>query len=539
MGTLLIHTCTGDHRLNVSEGQSVREVLDLTELRVRAACGGSGGCGACGVRLVDGEVNPPTLAEYLKLTAEERAAGMRLACQLRPRGDAEILLDHPAPPSEWRSIPAQDLMPVDAARPTLERHIYGVAVDLGTTHIRVALWDRRQGRRIATRLGPNPQYVFGADVLNRLAAAHAHPQHAREMARLARTAIVQAVRDILARDVGEVTPMLVQIGRVLIVGNTAMLALLTGQGGAELVDPDNWQRAIDCRPADAAAWRAEWYLPNAEVLVAPAVAGFVGSDLVADLIATRLAEGPAGSLLLDLGTNTEIALWDGHRVHLTAVPGGPAFEGVGIRHGMPAEAGAICRVSRREGSGDSGGDFEFTVIGGAAPRGLCGSGLVDGIALLLADGTLKPSGRFAVRPPADGFRLDPDNPRSGITGGDVDAFQRAKAATAAAMAELLTLAGMDWPDLRRLCVCGAFGRTLDIANAQRVGLLPPLAPARIELAADATLAGCERALLSADPAALFQQYSSKTATRNLSLIESYEDRYIDHLRLCPIPSLQR
>jgi uncharacterized 2Fe-2S/4Fe-4S cluster protein (DUF4445 family) len=538
---LLIHTSTGNRRLNAADGQSVRDVLDLTDLRVRAACGGTGGCGACGVRLLEGEVNPPTLAEHLKLTPEERESGMRLACQLRLRGDAEILLDHPAPPSEWRSIPAEDLMPLDAARPELERHIYGVAVDLGTTHIRIALWDRRHGRRIATRRGLNPQYPFGADVLNRLAAARGRPERAREMAKLARTAIVQAVRDILARDVGEVTPMLAQIGRVLIVGNTAMLALLSGRGSEELVNPDNWQRAIDCRPAagDAAAWQAEWYMPNAEVLVAPAVAGFIGSDLVADLIATGLTEGPAGSLLVDLGTNTEIALWDGNRLHLTAVPGGPAFEGVGIRHGMPAEAGAICRVARREGCRDGGGGFELTMIGGAAPRGLCGSGLVDGIALMLADGTLKPSGRFAVRPPADGFRLDPANPRSGITGGDVDAFQRAKAATAAAMAELLTLAGMDWPDLRRLCVCGAFGRTLDIANAQRVGLLPPLAPAGIELVADATLAGCEQGLLSADPAALFQGYSGKTVTKNLSLIESYEDRFIDHLRLCPIPSLQR
>jgi len=531
MSTLLVHTPAGDRRLSLLEGQSVRDALDLTDLRVRAACGGSGACGACQVVALAGAVNPLTVAEYMKLDADERAAGVRLACQLRPCGAAEIRLDDPAPPSQWKSIPAEDLLPFAAARPDLERHIYGVAVDLGTTHIRVALWDRKRGQRIAARRGPNPQYVFGADVLNRLAAAHGRPERAGEMAQLARTAIVQAVRDILARDVGEVTPLLAQIGRVLIVGNTAMLALLTGRGAEALVDPENWQRAIDCRCDDVAAWQAEWCMPNAEVTVAPAVAGFIGSDLIADLIATRFTDGPAGSLLLDLGTNTEIALWDGRRLHLTSVPGGPAFEGVGIRNGMAAEAGAICRVTHGDGG------FEFSVIGGDAPRGYCGSGLVDAIALLRGAGTLKPSGRFAAPTAADGLRLDPAVPRSGITGGDVDAFQRAKAATGAAMAELLAQAGMDWSDLRRLSVCGAFGRTLDIAHAQQVGLLPPIDAARIELAAEATLSGCERALL-ADAAADFDAVSAQAVTYNLSFLAGYEDRFIDYLRLCPIPSVQ-
>jgi uncharacterized 2Fe-2S/4Fe-4S cluster protein (DUF4445 family) len=467
----------------------------------------------------------------MKLTPDERAAGNRLACQLRLLGDAEIEVDHLAPPSRWKSIPPEDLAPVAGSLPALERQIYGVAVDLGTTHIRVSLWDRKRGKRIATRRGPNPQGVFGADVLNRLSAAQASGERARELAKLARTAIVQAVRDILARDVGEVTPMLAEIGQVIVTGNTAMLALLTGRGGEALFVPENWQRPIDCRPADEAAWQAEWYMPNARILVPAPIAGFIGSDLLADLIATGLAEGPAGSLLLDVGTNTEIALWDGGRLHVTSVPGGPAFEGVGIRHGMPAEPGAIHRV-RRVGEA-----FRCDVIAGGPARGLCGSGLADAVAALLVAGVLKPSGRFAVAPGEEGFALDPANPRTAVTGGDVDAFQRAKAATAAAMAELLRQAGMGWQDLSRLYVCGAFGRHLDVGHAQAVGLLPPLAPERIELWADATLAGCERALLSSDGMALFGALTDNVNAVNLSFVSGYEDRYIDHLRLRPIPPI--
>ncbi len=376
-------------------------------------------------------------------------------------------------------------------------------------------------------------------MLNRLSAAQAHPARADELAKLARTAIVQAVRDMLKRDVGEVTPMLAEIGEVFIVGNTAMLALLTGRGTVALLDPDHWGQRIDCQPIDREAFQAQWFMPHAVVSLPEPVAGFVGSDLLADLMATRLTEGASGSLLLDVGTNTEIALWDGQRLHVTAVPGGPAFEGVGLRNGMAAEPGAICRVSRsggRSGSRAASADFSYTfeTIAGSPARGFCGSGLVDAVAALLATGAIKPSGRFVVAPGPEGFHLDPANPRTALFGQDIDAFQRAKAAMAAAIEVLLDRAGMAWAEITRLCVCGAFGHTLDVTHAQAVGLLPPLDPACIELDADASLAGCETGLLQADGSAAFAALTARIDAINLSLISDYDERYINHLRLRPI-----
>ena len=255
MASLIVHARGQTTRLEVAAGPSVRELLDRTELRVRTACGGTGSCGACVVRLLAGEANAPTVAEFMKLTPAERGRGLRLACQLRLAGDGEVLIEHPAPRSAWKSIPPEDLAPAAAGLPPLDAHVLGVAVDLGTTHIRVSLWDRRAGRRLASRRGPNPQGIFGADVLNRLGAARADAKRGRELAGLAQAAIVEAVRDMLARDVGEVSPMLAEIGRLAVVGNTAMLALLTGWGGEELLDPGNWQQPVDCRPSDPAAWR--------------------------------------------------------------------------------------------------------------------------------------------------------------------------------------------------------------------------------------------------------------------------------------------
>ncbi len=509
----------------------MREVLDGTELRVRAACGGTGACGACMVRLLGGETNGLTVAEYTKLTPEDRASGFRLACQLRLKGSAEIFVDDPAPRSAWKSIPPEDLAPSGGGLPGLKEHIYGVAADLGTTHIRVSLWDRRNGRRIATRLGPNPQGNSGADILNRLSAARDNPERARELARLARTAIIDAVRDMLARDVGEVRPMLAEIGQLIVVGNTAMMALLTGRGAAELLDPDSWQRPADYLPLDPVAWRDEWFMPNMEAVLPPPVAGFIGSDLAASLLATGLTDGPPGSLLLDVGTNIEIALWDGRVLYVSSVPGGPAFESSGISRGMAAEPGAVFRVRFRQNDG-----FECEVIGGGEPRGFCGSGLVDAIAALVAAGKLKPSGRFAVPPGAGGYQLRDGNARTAITGRDIDIFQQAKAATAAGVAVLLHRAGMTSSSLHRLCVCGAFGRTLDIAHAQQLGLLPPIVPERVELHGNAALTGCERALLSADGEALFSKAVATPAVINMSAAPEFGDLYLEHLRLRPIPA---
>lgn len=514
--------------IKVCSGTSVRDALDSTSLRVRTSCGGTGACGACLVRFIEGEVNEPTAAEYKKLTEEQRNNGLRLSCQLRLNSDTKIELSHPAPSSNWRSIPDKDLAKITDKLPTLKHHIYGLAIDLGTTHIRLSLWDRKLGKRIASRRGLNPQNIFGADVLNRLDVIHRHPERISELSSLARNAIIEGLKDILNRELGEAASTLEQIGQITLVGNTAMLALVTENGGSALIDPKNWQASIDCQPLDKKKWNTLWGIPNANITIPSPIAGFVGSDLVADLIATNFLSGPKGSLLIDVGTNSEIALWDGEKLQITSVPGGPAFEGGGIRFGMQAETGAIYQVNE---------NFSCDTINGSEPLGFCGSGLTDAISVLLAKKILKPSGRFTNSPGPEGYRLDPSNLRTAISNGDVDAFQRAKAATSAAMAILLKRAGMDWSDLQRLCVCGAFGNTLNINHAQSVGLLPTINSNIIELYADATLSGCERALLSCDGSKFFSDIIGKIHAVNLSLVNEYDDCYIDHLRLRPIPPI--
>lgn len=531
MATLRIGTSKGQHWLTVEGAQSVREVLAETEARVPSACGGVGTCGACVVRVVSGQTNPPTAAERRKLSGEERARGLRLACQLRVEDDAEIEVEQPEKSSSWVSIPPEELPSWPGLRPAAGAAPYGLAVDLGTTRIRVSLWDRSQGRRIAARSGPNPQEVFGADVLNRVSTALKDPHRGLELAGLARGAILKAIGDLLAQELGDPGVQPAELGRVVVVGNTAMLALLTGTGLPALLDPAQWQRAIEVSPMDPSAWQADWHLGRAEILLPAPLAGFVGSDLLAAVVGTGLLEGPPGSLLVDVGTNTEMALWDGSVLHVSSVPGGPAFEGAGLRFGAPAGPGAIAHVfPYPEGEG-----FTCETFGGLPARGFCGTGLVDAVALLLGAGLLKASGRFSPAAGTGGYPLDPAIPQSALSAGDVDTFQRAKAAQASAMEELLELAGLGWRDLRRLCVCGAFGRSLHVGHAQAVGLLPQVEEQRIELHGHAALVGCEMALLATDANAVLAAVASRARLVNLSLIPGWEDRYMTHLRLGPIP----
>lgn len=514
--------------------QSIRLALDTTELRVRAACGGLGTCGACLIQTISGHYNPPTLAERQKIPPDELANGIRLACQLRALSDGgELYIENPAPHSEWKSLDSNLLYQPAAGNSTVSENVYGAAIDLGTTHIRLSFWNRQSGRRIGSRYSINPQVAHGADVLTRLDADRLADQDSQVLMHMARKAIIEGIRDILSRDLGEVSPILAEVGKVLIVGNTAMLTLICGNSGDSLYQPENWQRPIACLPTDIAAWRKDWRMPHAEIDTVQPLAGFIGSDLIADLLATGINAQPRPMLLADFGTNTEIVLWDGKTLWATSVPGGPAFEGVGMRNGMPVDSGAICRVSSQDGQ------RKLETVGDMPARGYCGSGFIDAVALLLDEGWLKPSGRFAEKQPASGYLLDESNLRTGICPADIDIFQRAKASTAAAMTQLLAFAGLTIDDLQTLWICGSFGQHLNLNSAMRVGLLPTLDPERIRLWPNASLAGCEKLLLDPNGEALLNAIVECAHAVNLGGVLEYEERFIDNLRLQPIPTTER
>ena len=557
MPTLTVKSHSGEHKVPFIAGQSLREVLDAAGLRVRSGCAGFGACGLCKVRILQGDTGPLTANEQIHIgkymarpprhnsgvralpdtTGAPAIPGstIRLACQCRPEGDVTILLITPPPKSVWRALDidgkpfdcgvsgstAVDRLPGDGTGTEL-----GAAVDVGTTHISLTVHSLGTGRCLAGRTGPNPQNHWGADVMTRLVNAAEIPERAEAMRLSVTKAIGDALHDIAVCEGID----LHRVTEVTLVANTPMLALLTGRRVTQLLTSRGWNGSKDAEEHNAipASVCDAWSIASdALVYPVPPFGGFVGSDLLAGVVAAGLTEAGVPGLLIDVGTNSEIAVWDGDRLWVTSAAGGPAFEGCGIGCGMPAEQGAVYSVRWQQG------EFVFDVIGGGAAEGLCGSGLIDLVAYLVQFGTLGETGCFSRTVPATGFEVLPGPQSVVLTKKDIDILQRAKAAMAAGVEVLLAMAGLASDSLQRVCVGGAFGHTLDVRNAQAIGLLPSVDPERFELCGNTALSGCGKLLFTADRCGVVQNIREKTSVISLSQTPEFDNRFIQHLYLKP------
>jgi uncharacterized 2Fe-2S/4Fe-4S cluster protein (DUF4445 family) len=509
-----------------SPGVSVREALESAGLAIRTGCRGNGACGLCLVQVAAGDGGVPTKTESMILPPRQLAGGFRLACQLLPNADLQIRIMNGATASAWRDLVPDCPYAPAAPQPWTGNALGGgtcaLAVDLGTTQISLSLWDLKHGQRLYGRAGPNPQSCYGEDVVTRLMAATEAPENAWQLARLPLQAVAEALRHLLEGD--GLRPQ--EIGRVAVVGNTAMLTLLTGGDPQLLLQPDNWKRTFAIAVEPQTWVRTLGIHPQARVEMVAPVGGFIGSDLLAGVLATGLTKQP-GSLLLDFGTNSEMALWDGETLWVTSAAGGPAFEGCGMQCGMPAGPGAIYRFTPQ---GDGG--LDYRVLGESEARGFCGSGLVDLIACLRDRGELTRTGAFATPQQRGGYAILAE-PAIGLTKRDVDIFQRAKAAIGAGIDALLSQARLRAAELQRVCVAGVFGRNLQIGNAQRVGLLPEIPPERVELCGNTALAGCEWLLLSPAKTVELDGLRKRIAMVSLSQIPDFDRRFLENLYLQP------
>jgi uncharacterized 2Fe-2S/4Fe-4S cluster protein (DUF4445 family) len=237
------------------------------------------------------------------------------------------------------------------------------------------------------------------------------------------------------------------------------------------------------------AWRLR--LPicrRARVHALPLVGSHGGADAAACLLATGLAEGEDVAAVLDIGTNTEAIVGNRHRLMAASCPAGPAFEGGGVACGMPALDGAIERVRIRDDGG-----VEARVIGGGEALGICGSGLVDLLSELLRTGRMNEQGRLADD--ASSFVVDAARGLT-LTEADINELAQAKGANAAGLRVLLDAYGVPLERVSRLYLAGGFSRHMDVAAAQRIGLLPDLPRERVVQVGNAALEGASMALLS-------------------------------------------
>ncbi len=512
--------------VEVPTGQRLHLALLRSGVLIETPCGSRGKCRKCRVRVTAGEW-PVTSAERDQLSPEELDAGYRLSCQQVVRGGGTVavvpeLLISSAKTGISRLGAAQAAVPTD---PWYDRTLLraggrplGLALDIGTTTVVAALLDLESGEELAGMSTPNPQGGYGADLMSRLSYAITGDAARLEL----QAAVVSVLGDLIGRLCRRARCRPEDILTAAMVGNTAMHHLFFGLPVEDLALAPYVPAVTDAiqrRPAEIGAGLP--IHPQATVYGLPNVAGFVGADAVAVMLACGLDEPSAAvRMVADIGTNGEISIagpspaaGGRHRVVCCSAPAGPAFEGGEISRGMRAGPGAVETVEVVYGADGQPMDLRVGVIGGGEARGICGSGLLDAVAAAVRAGLLDPGGRVcsdaeaADLPPDLAARVIPGKggargvllwPDVVLTQKDVRALQLAKGAIRSGMEVALREFGVSAEGLDALWLAGAFGNYLHPEAALACGLVPAVELARLQPVGNAAAQGCKLALLSAE-----------------------------------------
>ncbi len=400
---------------------------------------------------------------------------------------------------------------------TLDRN-FGLAVDVGTTTLVMDLVNLDSGKTLDTEAALNSQVKRGADVISRIAYAFGDAAKAAELRDLVLDALNRMIGRLLFRN--RLDPS--SIYEIVISGNTAMSHLLLG-APVETLATAPYHALFSRIPAMPAAEAGFQVNPEGRTYFSPNIRSFVGGDIASGLVASRLARKRGRFLLIDLGTNGEIILKTGRDLIATSTAAGPAFEGMNISSGMPALPGAIYKA-------EDGGELKISTLGGGAPRGICGTGLIDLIAISLARGEM--SSRGAIQNEAKKIRVASD---IALTQDDVRQMQLACAAVKSGLRMMLEDNGLTVNDLDGIYIAGAFGNYLNIQNSMSLGLLPRLDQHRLIFIGNSSLAGARLLLLSKKERDRVEALIQRIAFVSLASNPGFQDRFIQALEFKPWP----
>lgn len=503
-----------EQTLTGEEGRSMLDVLLEGGIYISAPCGGNGRCGKCRVQLVDGECAPSS--EDLEVfSKEELAAGMRLACRAFPKGDCTIRICAQEEQDFEVLSDVAGQQQTDAGGQHSEGDVL-IAIDIGTTTLAIGLVDAENGAIIDTYTGVNHQRAYGADVISRI---HAFDEgKGADMTASIKKDLLTGMTSLLLKnnvDAG-------RISRVVIAGNTTMGHLLLGYDchglGQVPFTPVNLQTVT---MPFAELFGVE--LLQAPVTVLPGFSTFVGADIVSGLLACRLYEAEKVSLLVDLGTNGEMAIGNRDRLLVTSTAAGPAFEGGNISCGVGSIAGAICEVEL------SGEETHVTTLGGQPPIGLCGTGVIEATAELLKEEWLDETGLLDEDYFDDGFVLAKraDGSEIAFTQKDIRELQLAKAAVRAGMETLLVRYGIGYDEVETVYVAGGFGVHLNMEKAVSIGLFPEELLGKIKAVGNTSLGGAIAYARMPEAEEICQRMIAAASEVDLSTDQAFQEYYMD------------
>jgi uncharacterized 2Fe-2S/4Fe-4S cluster protein (DUF4445 family) len=484
--------------VDASPGTSLFECAEAVGIAVPTSCFKQGKCRECLVEVEEGGEGLTALAPQ-----EEHLAGrFRLSCRARLTEWARDIRCHTLRRGTLRiETDAIGLAHTDLLDPAVTRRgrhvcmdgepvaeangpLHGLALDIGTTTVALRLFDLESGLLRATHSFENPQRFGGSDVMARIRYDGEH--RGRLLQRTLAGYLGHAIESLPCE------PQ--TIFEIVVAGNSTMRDLFfgldvqpIGQMPYRSVTEAAWREGA--APSTAVTVKASRLRlpvhPEARVVGLPLISSHVGADAAACLLATGLAESDELAVVMDIGTNTELIAGNRHRLLAASCPAGPAFEGGGVACGMPALEGAIERVRIGEDGGMSLG-----VLGGDAPAGLCGSGLVDLLSELRRTERMNELGRF--NDGGDRFMLD--RTELFLSEADINELAQAKGANVAGLRIVLETYGCDVREIARLDLAGGFARHLDLDAARRIGFIPDLPPSRVRKVGNAALEGASIAL---------------------------------------------
>jgi len=582
----------------ISRDMNLMEALHhVHEVTLDAPCGGKGTCGKCRIRVREGDVSPVTPEEEKLLSAEDLSRGIRLACKTKVNGPAVIELEKtvgaariqtegkaysgPVDPVIGKhtvTLPAPDLedqrsdeerllaaLPegtvmghsLRQSLPSLLRQgeytvtavlcgkevtalepgnssspLHALAVDIGTTTVVAYLLDLESGKTLGTASGLNRQKSFGGDVISRIDYVGEDPDKRKKLQDRITGQIRQLLTDLLEEASLEET----DLHGIFLAGNTTMMHLLAGLDPRTLAAapfiPVSTERMI-LTPSEIGL-----SLPDhIRMILLPSLSAYIGADIVAGILSTGMAESEDLCLLVDIGTNGEIALGNRERIITCSTAAGPAFEGANIQCGTGGVPGAISCVDGEDGT------IEWKTIHDLPAAGICGSGIIDMTSYLLRTGIADYTGRFQDEsdwgdtPPENAGFLEPDGDsvRFILTRDPSDIYfsqkdlrevQLAKGSIAAGIKTLISESGRELSDVKHVYLAGGFGSFIDKKSALAIGLIPEELGDRIQSVGNSSGAGVIRAALNRADLDAADRIRARAEYLELSSHKGFQDEYI-------------
>ena len=474
-------------------GKTLMEALAEEGISTGGTCGGMGTCGKC------------------QVTASGETV---LACKHRVEADVRVQVQEGREnvAAKTAAIQLPDGFVCDEA----EADSYGVALDLGTTTVVVMLWDLAAGILVDVEAISNPQRFYGADVMSRISFVLRAPWNLRRL----QSSLINEVNQAVSRMILKHGIKLGQIRKITAVGNTAMSHFFLGEDVSNLAvypfTPAFTGSVIATAKDMGLAGHEE-----AEVYIGPNMAGHVGSDITAGVLASGYLDQGGNRLLLDIGTNGEIFLVAGKKTYCCSTAAGPAFEGSALHQGMRGAKGAIGHVFVK------GGMIETEVIGGGTAKGICGSGIIDALAVMLEIGAMDAFG--TIDEPFVLSEGDGEESPVTVTQQDVREVQMAKAAIAAGCETLMKIASLCPEDLEEVGVAGAFGSAIHLKSAMRIGLLPEVNEDKLRSLGNGAGLGASMMLLSEKCREKAEKIAALAEHIELAASTDFQSRYIEKM----------